>query len=125
MLEEYYNKETKTLLIPLNFNEKLKDLPLDTEIIIFEKEDFNKGQCSKFNYSIDNKLPSNLRHLTFGYYFNQKVDNLPSKLTHLSFGGLFSQEVDNLPENITHLTFGYWFNQKVDNLPQNLINLTF
>ena len=37
MLEEYYNKETETLTLPFNFNSLLKDLPLGTKIIIFEK----------------------------------------------------------------------------------------
>jgi hypothetical protein len=55
---EHYNKETKTLTIPYNFNEELKDIPEETEIIIFNKN-------------------SN---------FNQPVNNLPKTITHLSFG---------------------------------------
>jgi hypothetical protein len=63
----YYNKETKTLTLPYNFNEKLKDIPEETEKIIFHNY--------SYNYS-------------HGYYslFNQSVDNLPLSLTHLTFG---------------------------------------
>jgi len=123
MWEEYYNKETKTLIIPFNFNEELKDLPLDTEIIILE-EDFSKTKYSQFNQLIDD-LPNGLTYLSFGYNFNQKVDNLPTNLIHLTFGNLFNKEVDNLPSSLTHLTFGHSFNKKVDNLPKKLIHLTF
>ena len=37
---------------------------------------------------------------TFGYWFNQKVDNLPSSLTHAIFGDEFNQKIDNLPFNL-------------------------
>ena len=69
MLEKYYNKETKTLTIPLSFNEELKDLPFDTKIIIFE-ENYNKGQFSKFNQEVNANLPNTLARLTFGCHFN-------------------------------------------------------
>ena len=101
MLEEYYNKKTNTLTIPFNFNEELKDLPLDTKIIKFE-EDFYKEENSRFNQLVDN-WPNYLTHLTFGYYFDQFVDNLPENLTHLTFKYNFSQSVDNLPLNLKQL----------------------
>ena len=122
MSKKYYNIDTKTLTLPFNFNEELKDLPSDTRIIIFE-EDYHTYEYSKFNQSVDN-LPTNLSNLTFGFWFNQEVDNLPNNLTHLIFGWHFDQSVDNLPKNLTHLTFGYRFNQKIDNLPQTLTHLT-
>ena len=108
-----YNKEIKTLIIHYTFNEKLKDLPEETKIIIFDEEYPN---YSNFNQTVD-KLPQNITHLTFGFRFNQKVDKLPQSITHLTFSWVFDQTVDNLPQNLTHLTFGYDFNQKVDNLP--------
>ena len=63
---------------------------------------------SKFNRLIDNLslIKSSITHLTFGWDFNQSVDNLPSSLTHLTFGHCFNQLVDNLPSTINHLTFG-------------------
>jgi len=98
MLDEYYDKETKTVRIPFDLNEELKDLPLDTEIIIFEKN-HNKFQHSIFNQPVDN-LPNRLKCVTLGHSFNQKVDNSPKTLTHLTFGYNFNQEVDNLPSNM-------------------------
>jgi hypothetical protein len=117
-----YNIDTKTLIISFDFNKKLKDIPNDTEIIIF----FKKFQYSKFNQKVYNLpkyflgFPQNLTHLTFGYYFNKKIDNLPKNLTHLTFGYYFNQKVDNFPKNLTHLTFDHYFNKKLDNLPKNL-----
>jgi len=68
-------------------------------------------------------FPTGLTHLTFGGWFDQKVDELPSSITHLAFGTHFQQRVDNLPDSLTHLTFGWHFNQPVDNLPASLTHL--
>jgi hypothetical protein len=87
-LLNHYNKETKILKIPFDYNKNLdfdKNVDLsfsDVLIIIFTDNFYYKSQ---FNQSVDN-LPKNLTHLTFGFYFNQTVDNLPKKLTHLTFG---------------------------------------
>ena len=123
MLQEHYNAKTKTLILPFNFNEELKNLPPNTEIIIFE-QNLNGYKCSTFNKSVDN-LPNSLIHLTFGYSFNREVDNLPNSLTHLTFGKEFDQNVDNLPNNLRYLTFGYDFDKEVDNLPNSMTHLTF
>jgi hypothetical protein len=64
MLKKYYNKERKTLNIPYNFNEELKDIPEETEIIIFSQTYFN-DEYSQFNQPVDN-LPEKITHLTFG-----------------------------------------------------------
>jgi hypothetical protein len=95
---EHYNKDTKTLTIPYSFNEEIKDIPEETEIIIFSKNYRNK-KYSKFNQKF-------LTQITFSCYFNQFVDNLPKKLTHLYFDNCFNQPVDNLLLSLTHLTFG-------------------
>ena len=79
-----------------------------------------------FNQQIDNdKLPPNITHLTFGWHFNQPIDNLPQSITYLSFGFNFNQPVNKLPLNITHLFFGEYFDHPVDNLPQSITHLTF
>ena len=54
-------------------------------------------------------MPENLTDLTFGYNFNQKI------------------EQNTLPENLMTITFGYCFNQKLepDILPHNLFNINF
>jgi hypothetical protein len=89
ILNEYYNKDTKTLTLPYDFNEELIDLAIRMQIIIFEKN-YKNNQYSIFNKSV-NSLPNTITHLTFGYSFNQKVDNLPKDLTHLTFGRRFNQ----------------------------------
>jgi len=45
---QYYNNITKTLKIPCEFNEVLKDIPDDTEIIIFD-QDYKNNKYSEFN----------------------------------------------------------------------------
>ena len=62
--------------------------------------------------------------MTFGNYFNQRVDNLPKNITHLTFGDNFNQPVDNLPKNITHLILRQTFSQLVDNLPNTIVELS-
>jgi hypothetical protein len=116
-LDNYYNKKTKTLILPANYNKIIKEISNEIEIIIFHEN-------SQFNKPID-KLPKNLISLTFGKFFNQPVDNLPENLTHLTFNKKFNQPVDNLPKSLTHLSFGFYFNQPVDNLPKSLTHLTF
>ncbi len=144
-MEKYYDKETKTLAVPPEFNEELKDIPEGIEKIIF-LEDIDKLIYSQFNQKIiasffsnsithlalgtnfnqkvDN-LPSSITHLIFGYVFNQDVFNLPKNLTYLAFGGLFNKTVNYLPKNLTHLIFGRLFNQKVNNLPSSITHLIF
>jgi hypothetical protein len=122
-----YNRDTKTLTIDYDFNEELKDIPNDTQIIIFK----NKNKFSKFNKKVDN-LPKSLIKIFFGGYFNQKIDYLPQSLTHLSFGYCFNRKVNNfseyflgLPKNLSCLTFNDWFKQKINNFPKNLTQLNF
>jgi hypothetical protein len=74
-----------------------------------------------FNQKVD-VLPSSLQSLTFDRYFNQKVYNLPSSLQSLVFGPNFNQNVDNLPLSLKSLTFQGIFNQKLNNL-ENLSSL--
>ncbi len=99
------------------------------------------------------KLPSNLKSLTFGYYFDRSVAKLilPSSLESLAFGrhftkslsdlklpnglktlylgGCFNQTMDRvkLPESLEELHFGFSFNRSLDNvkLPDNLRELLF
>jgi hypothetical protein len=80
--------------------------------------------ASSLEYLNDNK---NIKSITFGFWFNQKIDNLPNTLTHLTFCGEFNQKIDNLPNTLTHLTFDWYsrFNQKTENLPNTLTHLTF
>ena len=132
-----YNKETKTLIIPYDFDEELKDLPEETEIMIFEGESsnnysrFNQPIIIKTNFNFINYfkvdkyksiLPKNLTHLTFGYSFNKKVDNLPQNITHLTFGYVFNQIVDKLPITIKELSL-HCNNNLINNLPEHIEKL--
>lgn len=122
-----YSEEPYTVLVPYNFNQELKDLPEDTQKIIFDEYfDYhgNNNQPSQFNQSVDN-LPNSLIVLKFGYNFNQNVNELPNNLKKLTFGYKFNQTVDKLPNSLKKLKFGNSFNQKVDKLPNNLNKLTF
>ena len=116
MLEKYYNVETKTLTLPHNFDEELKDLSSNTKIIIFEDDTIGPFY-SIFNKSVDN-LPNSITNLTFGRYFNQLVD---ATRKNKIFTGAPKNNIvfdgDNLPASLTHLIFGNSFNYKVYNLP--------
>ena len=76
-----YYKESKTLIIPRDYNGNLDNVQIETEIIKI-------NNFSIFNIPVDN-LPKNLKYLHFNKYFNQKVNNLPNKLTTLIFGDIF------------------------------------
>ncbi len=78
-----------------------------------------------FDQPVDGLLPSSITHLTFGYNFNQLVDDLPPSITHLRFGGCFNRCVDHLPPSIRHLKFGFYFNQTVEKLPPSITHLKF
>jgi hypothetical protein len=125
-LQNWYYNETKTLIIPYYFDEKLKYIPIDTKIIIFEDKKIDRIylKYSLFSQNVD-KLPKNLTHLTLGYYFNKNIDNLPKNLTHLTLGCNFNKKIDNLPKNLTHLTLGCYFDKNIDNLPKNLTHIIF
>ena len=64
-----YNKETKTLSIPYNFDEELKDIPEETENIIFTPHNL-------ISDNVADNFPKNLSQITFGDTFNKKVDYL-------------------------------------------------
>jgi hypothetical protein len=128
---QYYNNITKTLTIPYEFNDELKDIPDDAQIIIFD-EDWKNIEYSKFNQKIkENVLPDNLHTLTFGDAFNQEIKEnvLPSSLHTLTFGHYFNQEIKEnvLPCNLHTLTFCFSFNQEIKEnvLPDNLHTLSF
>jgi hypothetical protein len=127
IINEIEKSKCRIIEFGIKFNQPICDyLPPRIEKIIFN-EKFNK-----FNQRVDNlptfnpeKGENGLKKITFGYHFNQPVDNLPTRLQRLTFGCNFNQSVDNLPIGLKRLTFGYKFNQPVDNLPSGLQRLTF
>jgi len=127
IVNEIEKSNCRIIEFGIQFNQPICDyLPSRIEKIVFN-EKFNK-----FNQSVNN-LPTfnpengenGLKKITFGYHFNQPVDNLPSGLQRLTFGCNFNQPVDNLPSGLKRLRFSHNFNQPVDNLPTGLQRLTF
>ena len=55
-----------------------------------------------FDQSVDN-LPQNLKHISFGYFFNKPVDNLPKSIKYACFGWVFNYNIDKLPDTIETL----------------------
>lgn len=76
-------------------------------------------------------FPDNLQSLTFGYYFNQCLDQVrfPDTLECLTLGEYFNQSLEEVkfPSNLKSLTFGHEFCQSIDQveLPENLQFLRF
>ena len=64
----------------------------------------------QFEHHMNCLLTQCLQKLTFGFWFNQSLDNvtLPSMLQSLPFGNNFNQSLDNmtLPLALRSLTFG-------------------
>ena len=123
---KYYNKITKTLTLPSDFNEELKGIPNNTEHIIFSAERY----YSKFNQEIKKKvLPISLRTITFGWDFNQEIKEnvFPCSIKKI---GVYSHcnLINNLPLWITEVYIKFCNNVKYDkevnNLPMTLERIT-
>ena len=91
---------------------------------IFKK--FNWYTCAN-SYSY---FPTSLIQINFGDFFNHPLRFPPNHLitlTHLSFGYLFNQNLDdlnNLP-NLNYLILGASFNKSLINLPNFITSITF
>ncbi|KAF2075810.1 hypothetical protein CYY_002893 [Polysphondylium violaceum] len=73
-----------------------------------------------------NSLPSSLKSLSFGLFFNQELTNLPSSVVSLSFGESFNRSIDTLSTltpNLKSLKMGLKFNQPINSLSPKLKQL--
>ena len=122
---KYYNNITKTLTIPCEFNEVLKDIPDDTEIIIFD-EDYKNNKYSNFNQEIkENVLPDSLHTLRLGWCFNRviKKNVLPKSIKKIS---LYSHcnLINNLPIWVEEVYINFSddtkYDKEITNLPMTL-----
>jgi len=92
---------------------------------------FTSLDIDNVDYIEANVIPDTIKYLSFGYFFNQILDEhvLPNSLTHLTFGNSYNQPFKKhvLPNSLTHLTFGHTYNQpfKKHVLPNSLTHLTF
>ena len=126
---KYYNNITKTLTIPCEFNEELKDIPDDAQIIIFD-EDWKNIEYSEFNQKIkENVLPDNLHTLSFGWHFNQEIKEyvLPKSIKKISLYSHCNLK-NNLPLWIEEVCIKFSnddkYNKEVNNLPITLKKIT-
>merc|ERR1711924_337122 len=95
------------------------DLQLESHVIWLALQSLTFGYF--FNQSMENlTLPSGLQSLTFGENFDQSLENvnLPSGLQSLTFDTCFNQSMVNvaLPSGLQSLTFGWFFNQSMVNV---------
>lgn len=67
-------------------------------------------------------LPSTLKRLSLGSYFNQPLGNLPPSLDELYLDGTLTHPID-LPDSITSLIFDGAFDHPINHLPASLMYL--
>jgi hypothetical protein len=77
-----------------------------------------------FNQSLD-KLPNNIRELTFFGYFELPMENIPNFITHITFHIMPKYSIEKLPNTITHLTLRYANLKPIKHFPTSLIELGF
>jgi hypothetical protein len=99
------------------------------EYIISDYINKNKNKIEHY-YEIDNIIPNNTTHLTFGYCFNQQINNsIPNSVTHLSFRSenKYILQIGDIPDSVTHLRIGFCFNQisKKDIIPNSVTHFFF
>ncbi|CAN0044122.1 unnamed protein product, partial [Scytosiphon promiscuus] len=76
-------------------------------------------------------FPASLQELTFGCYFNQRIDRVvwPASLKQLTFGRIFNQPIEKVvwPTSLQQLTFGNRFNYPIQRTqwPASLRRLEF
>lgn len=83
-----------------------------------------------YNEPLDERLLQCIkkyRNVSFGEYFNQKLDDLPNNLIGICFGlnSTFNKPLDYLPETVAYIGLGRDFNHSLANLPHNLKRLEF
>ena len=74
------------------------------------------------------KLPYSITRLTFGFNFNQSIENIiPDSVIWLTFGFCFNQSIQrSVPNSVKYLEFGYHFNQPIfGSIPNSVKYLTF
>jgi hypothetical protein len=126
-ITEYYDDESKTLLIPCFFNEKITNIPKKVKKIIFQN--YYIGNSRKFNQPIDNLLINltHLTHISLGDNFNQTLKNLPENLIYIKLGKYFNSEI-TIPKSVKKLVLTYnkslLQTQKIlNNLPHHIETL--
>lgn len=79
-----------------------------------------------WNDSLENFIPSTVKHITFKYLQMQTGNFIPSLVTHITFDQKSSHNLNNfLSKSVTHLRFGHYFDQPVNYIPSTVTHLTF
>ena len=133
-LLKIYPKKLRSLTFDNNFDDSIKNIPKSVDKLQKEAPNFRQNRKPSsiknikfgfhFNQKVD-KLPLSIKNITFGYKFNQTVDKLPKSIKSIKFGHSFNKSIDKLPSSIKHIKFGFDFNQSVDKLPSSVKSIEF
>ncbi len=126
-----------TLYLGRSFIQFLDNLPNSLSVLTFNphSEFNNKFQCPPciteltLNNAFDQPffIPSSLKRLTFGSYFNSQLDvrkSPPLELEYLRFGAYYRKPISVYFPNLRELCFGVSFNNKIQYFPPRLEKLT-
>ncbi|EGC38100.1 hypothetical protein DICPUDRAFT_149277 [Dictyostelium purpureum] len=98
------------------------DIPFGVQELVFS---------GHFNKEFDkNVIPSSVKSINMGYWFNKPLKNLPEELETLILGNEFNQELfeGSIPSSVTSLTFSgksrYNHQFKVFDIPHKVKDLT-
>lgn len=118
-IEKFNKIDLKHLVLGVNFNQNINNLPTNLESLILD---------NNFNKPLDN-LPNKLKLLCCKncFNFNHNLDYLPNSLEYLVIPPNFNNSLNNLPENIKYLDLYYISHIDITNtlsiLPSNLETL--
>ncbi len=105
------------ILFHLEDKNKIQLLSTNTFFHVFKnKITFTNGiDLRKVNHL---SYYDNFVNIKFSNNFNENISTyrFPLNMTHLTFGYFFDQNIENcIPQGVTHLTFRDWFTQKINN----------
>lgn len=106
------DSKLKIIHFGYNYNKLIDDLPDSITFL-----DMSRSCIEHIN-----KLPSNLKKIVFGPFYNETINKWPH-LKEIRFGIYYNQPLLNLPTTLKKLTLGYHFNQNIDHLPDNIVEL--
>lgn len=114
-IAQFVPKKLKHISLSKKFNAvwDRKFLPNTVETISFHEK-------SKFNYNIScANLPTNLRKISFGYLFDQSIDDLPDSVEIIVFchNSRFNKFIKKYPANLKEIYFGDYYDKPIISPP--------
>jgi hypothetical protein len=132
IIKPTFNDELKNIIYEDNFVHIVftdySNLNIGINYYMKKNSDSKITSClSKFDKSIDNLFNYNkLKYLTFGYSFNQLVDNLPNSIITINFIDCgfcefyrFNKSLNCLPNSVREIKLYSNYNQEIKKLPIN------